>query len=381
MGGSIMSSMERIPVAGPSITDKEIAYVTAAVTDAWYSRAGEPVAAFEAAFAAYVDREHAAALPTCTAGLHLALAALDIGEGDEVIVPDLTWIATSAPISYVGATPVFADVDPTSLCLTAESVEACLTPQTKAVIIVDLYGAMPDLAAIQRVTDRAGIVLIEDAAEAIGSTHGGAPSGSFGRISAFSFHGSKTLTTGEGGMLVSDDRELIDRINVLRDHGRAVGDRAFNNHEVAYKYKMSSLQAALGLAQLERVDELIDGKRALHRWYLDRLGDRDDLSLYTSDDPGVVWWMTSIQLDPDSGWDKDSLQVRLDSAGIDTRPVFRPLSSLPAYADQPQAAIARDRNTVAYRVSPYGLNLPSALSLGESDIDRVCSTLVEILGA
>jgi perosamine synthetase len=374
-----MTSLERIPVAGPSISETEIAYVTAAVTDAWYGRAGEPVAAFESAFASYVGRKHAAALPSCTAGLHLMLAASGIGPGDEVIVPDLTWIATSAPVSYVGATPVFADVDPRTLCITAESIEACLSSRSRAVIAVDLYGAMPDMTAIRLLADRAGLVLIEDAAEAVGSRFGHALSGSFGRASVFSFHGSKTMTTGEGGMLVTDDQQLIDRINVLRDHGRAVGDRAFNNHEVAFKYKMSSLQAALGLAQLERIDELIEKKRSLHRWYVERLTGRPDLSVYAVDDPGVVWWMTSIQLDPETGWDKDMLQERLSTAGIDSRPIFRPLSSLPAYADNQQSQVARERNIVAYQLSPYGLNLPSALSLTESHVDRVCSELEAIL--
>jgi perosamine synthetase len=373
--------VDRIPVAGPSITEKEIAYVTAAVTDAWYAHAGEPVARFEADFASFTGRNHAAALPSCTAGIHLALAALGIGPGDEVVVPDLTWIATSAPISYVGATPVFADVNAETLCLTAETIEACLSPRTRAVIVVDLYGAMPDMSAIQNLADREGFILIEDAAEAIGSTFQGAPAGSFGKLSVFSFHGSKTLTTGEGGMLVTDDPGLVERVNVLRDHGRAVGDRAFNNHEVAFKYKMSALQAALGLAQLERIEELIAKKRALHQWYRTRLEGRSDLAVYAAKDPGVVWWMTSVHLDPAAGWDKDSLQERLAGLGIDTRPVFRPLSSLAAYADEQQASIAQSRNEVAYRVSPYGLNLPSALSLTEADVDRVCTELISAVEA
>ncbi|MGY2874542.1 perosamine synthetase [Marmoricola sp. URHA0025 HA25] len=371
--------MDRIPVAGPSITEKEIAYVTAAVTDAWYAHAGGPIAQFESDFASFTGRSHAAALPSCTAGIHLALAALGIGPGDEVVVPDLTWIASSAPISYVGATPVFADVDAETLCLTAETIEACLSPRTRAVIVVDLYGAMPDMSAIQDLADREGFVVIEDAAEAIGSTYQGGPAGSFGQLSVFSFHGSKTLTTGEGGMLVTDDHALIERVNVLRDHGRAVGDRAFNNHEVAFKYKMTALQAALGLAQLERIDELTAKKRALHEWYRTRLEGRSDLSVYASRNPGVVWWMTSVQIDPAAGWDKDRLQERLANVGVDTRPLFRPLSSLAAYADEEQASIAQARNHVAYRVSPYGLNLPSALSLTETDVDRVCTELIGAL--
>jgi perosamine synthetase len=371
--------MRRIPVAGPSISDKEIAYVRDAVASAWYEDAGRPVALFEEAFAGYVGRTHAVSLPSCTAGLHLALSALGIGPTDEVIVPDLTWIATSAPVSYLGATPVFADVDPRTLCLTAATVDACVTSRTKAVIAVDLYGAMPEMDAIAALAERHGIALIEDAAEAIGSTLEGRRAGGFGTASVFSFHGSKTMTTGEGGMIVSDDAHLMERVNVLRDHGRRPGDRAFNNAEIAFKYKMSSLQAALGHAQLERIEELLQRKREIHGWYLERLGDRSDLRVWTSDNLGVVWWMVSIQLDSATGWDKDRLQSKLAESGIDTRPVFRPLSSLPAYGDHPQAEIARERNTAAYAVSPYGLNLPSALSLTEDDVDFVCRELVRVL--
>lgn len=371
--------MRRIPVAGPSITTQEINAVQEAVAHAWYQHAGEPVSAFERAFAQYVDRQHAAALPSCTAGIHLTLEALGIGPGDEVIVPDLTWIASAAPISYVGATPVFADVESETLCVTPASVAACVTERTKAVIVVDLYGAMPDLTQIEAVAAEVGAVMIEDAAEAVGSTYRGRRAGGFGTVSVFSFHGSKTMTTGEGGMLVCDDPQIIERVNVLRDHGRRPGDRAFNNAEVAYKYKMSSLQAALGHAQLKRIDDLLAMKRQIHQWYIDRLGGREDMRIYSGSNPGVVWWMVTLELDPACGWDKDTLQAELDRSGIDSRPVFRPLSSLPAYDGEPQAASARARNKVAYEVSPYGLNLPSALSLTEIEVDLVCSRVVDIL--
>jgi perosamine synthetase len=372
--------MQRIPVAGPWITEKEIQYVTEAVTTAWYEAAGEPVSRFETAFSQYVDRQVAIALPSCTAGLHLVLAALGVGAGDEVIVPDLTWIATSAPISYVGATAVFADVDPQSLCLTNSSVEACLTSRTKAVIAVDLYGAMPDMAGLQELADQHGIWLIEDAAEAIGSSFAGRKAGGFGCASVFSFHGSKTMTTGEGGMLVTDDVLLRDRIDVLRDHGRRPGDRAFNNSEVAFKYKMTSLQAALGLAQLERIEELLTRKREIYSWYSERMTGVPGLTLSTSSMPDeVVWWMVTAQVDPALGWDKDSLQEALSTAGIDSRPLFRPLSSLPAYVNTDEARAAKKRNRVAYASSPYGLNLPSALSLTEADVDRVCHELTHLV--
>jgi perosamine synthetase len=367
--------VNRIPVAGPSITDLEIEYVSAAAASSWYSEAGAPTTAFEHEFAAYVGRRHAVALPSCTAGIHLVLKALGIGPGDEVVVPDITWIATSAPISYVGATPVFADVDPDLLCVTPESVSACLTERTRAVIPVDLYGAIPDMDPLMELTSEHSIHVVEDAAEAIGSEVRGRRAGAFGVASVFSFHGSKTLTTGEGGMIVTDDEDLKDRVDVLRDHGRQPGDRAFENSEVAFKYKMSSLQAALGRAQLRRIDELLSRKREIWSWYASRLEGIDGVRLLRSDVPGIVWWMSTILIDEGLGFDKDDLQQRLDARGIDTRPVFRPLSSLPAYAAEPQAAAARARNSNAYRVSPRGLNLPSALSLTETDVDRVCREL------
>lgn len=372
--------MERIPVSGPSITPREISYVTDAVTNAWYGNANMYHERFEAAFAAYVGVPHAVALPSCTSAIHLALMALGVGPGDEVVVPDVTWIASAAPVSYVGATPVFADVDEHSWCISAESLERCITPRTRAVIPVDLYGNVPDMAAVLAVADRAGVPVVEDAAEAIGSEYHGRRAGSFGVAGVFSFHGSKTLTTGEGGMLVSDRDDLHRRVLFLRDHGRTPGDRMFHNTEVGWKYKMSSMQAALGLAQLERIDELVERKRQIFGWYRDRLQGIPGVTL-NHEAPGVknTYWMVSVILDPRYGVEKDELQRMMGDAGVDTRPFFRPLSSLPAYAHLPQAAEARERNEVSYRLSPWGLNLPSGLNLDEPTVDRVCQGLAGAL--
>src|SRR5579883_3458057 len=200
-------TMKRLPVAGPWITDKEVEYVADAARNAWYSDANLYNDRFERAFADYLGVRFAVTLPHCTAGLHLALLALGVGPGDEVIVPDVTWIASAAPITYVGATTVFADIDPETWCLSADSFERCITPRTKAVIPVDLYGGMPDWDAIRDVADRHKVAIIEDAAEAIGSEYHGRRAGSLGDVAAFSFHGSKTLTTGEPGMLLTDRRE------------------------------------------------------------------------------------------------------------------------------------------------------------------------------
>ena len=208
--------MERIPVTGPSISQREIDYATDAATHGWYDRAGEYPRRFETAFAEYIGVKHAVSLPSCTSGLHLALAALEIGSGDEVIVPDLTWIASAAPITYVGATPVFADVDEHTWCLRSESVRVCITENTKAILPVDLYGGVPDYAALRALADEHGLKIIEDAAEAIGSEFDGRKAGALGDVAAFSFHGSKTFTTGEGGMLVTDDDELHARVDASR---------------------------------------------------------------------------------------------------------------------------------------------------------------------
>ncbi len=374
------TEVKRIPVSGPSITEREIAYVTDAVTNAWYENANTYHGRFEAAFARHLGRRHAMALPSCTSAIHLALLVLGIGPGDEVIVPDATWIASAAPIDYVGATTVFADVDPVSWCLSAVSAKAAVTPRTRAMIPVDLYGGMPDMDTLERLAASAGIAIIEDAAEAIGAEYRKRPAGSFGRVSVFSFHGSKTLTTGEGGMLVTDDDELLARASVLRDHGRRPGDVSFFNREIAQKYKMSAMQAALGLAQLERVHELVARKREIFGWYFDRLGSVPGIAL-NAEPPDVrqAYWMVTVVPDERFGIGKRELIERLSERNIDARPFFYPLSSLPPYATRPEARGAAERNPAAYRLSATGVNLPSGLNLDEETVAYVCRQLIECL--
>lgn len=370
-----------LPVAGPSITEHEVELVAQAVRGAWYEHANDVTDHFERAFADYVGRRHAVSLPSCTSALHLSLAGLGIGPGDEVIVPDATWIASSAPISYVGATPVFVDVLPDTWCLDPTSVERSLTPKTRAVIAVDLYGGMPRFDELETLCEPRGIAIIEDAAEAIGSEYHDQPAGGFGVASTFSFHGSKTLTTGEGGMLVTDDDDLLARVLKLRDHGRRPGDVTFFNDEVAFKYKMSSLQAALGQAQLDRVEELVAGKRQIFAWYRDRLGDHPYLQL-NAEPMGTVnsYWMSTVVVDPAGGVTKEALAEQLLAAGISSRPFFHALSSLPAYAALPAAERARGANPVSRRLGRYGLNLPSALSLTEEDVDYASRHLLAVVG-
>ncbi|MFO0453456.1 MAG: DegT/DnrJ/EryC1/StrS family aminotransferase [Pseudomonadota bacterium] len=368
----------RIPVSGPWITDKEIAYVTEAAATAWYDKHNIFHERFERAFAEYSGRRHAMALPSCTAGIHLALAALGVGPGDEVIVPESTWIATAAPISYVGATPVFADVDPVSWCLSPDSFRKRITKHTRAVIPVDLYGGVPDWDELIDVAASHDVAIIEDAAEAFGSRWRSRPAGSFGVASVFSFHGSKTLTTGEGGMLLIDDDALHARVSFLRDHGRRPGDTMFMNEEVAFKYKMSSMQAALGLAQLERGDDLVRRKRQIFAWYRDRLEGVPGLRL-NAEPPGLfnTYWMVTALID---GLPKERALAELRGKGIDCRPFFSPLSSIPAYrALEPDPEAARRRAPVAYALGACGVNLPSGFNLDEAQVDYVCDAVRELI--
>jgi perosamine synthetase len=370
--------MDYIPIAGPSITQKEIGYVTDAVTNGWYTNAGHYQARFEAAFADYVGRQYALALPSCTAALHLSLLAAGVGRGDEVIVPESTWIGTAAPISYTGADPVFADIDSESWCLDVRSFKDRITSRTKAVIVVDLYGNLPKMDDVLGVAEQHNLIVIEDAAQAIGAEYKGSKAGSFGFASTFSFHGTKTLTTGEGGMLVTDKQEVYDRCRYLSDHGRAPG--MFWNTEIAYKYRMSGLQAALGLAQLERVEELVEFKRRLFDLYRQELSDLATVRL--NPDPEHVngtYWMVTVVVDPDLGITTEALMSALAEKGIATRPFFYPLSSLPAYGHLPGAASANQINPVAYGLAKSAVNLPSGYHMTEEKVRFVCRSLETVL--
>lgn len=373
--------MTRIPLAGPWITQKEIDAVAEAAKGAWYDGAYRYQQRFERAFADYVGVPFAVALPSCTSAIHLALVALGIRAGDEVIVPEITWIASAAPIIYVGASPVFADVDPKSWCLSAESLEACVTSRTKAVIPVDLYGNLPDMDAIRNIARRHGLSVIEDAAEAIGAEYQGRKAGSLGDIGVFSFHGSKTLTTGEGGMLLTNRQDLYERVKVLQDHGRRPGDKTYRVEEVAYKYQMSGLQAALGLAQLERIEELLARKREVFGWYRRHLDGVNGITLNdeASGTKSSYWLVTALLDRSVRDIPKEHVIERMNARQIDCRAFFYPLSSLPAFAHAPDAPRARQRNHVSYALSPYGINLPSALSLTEDTVAYVCQALRDVL--
>lgn len=367
----------KIYVSGPSITEKEEMYVLEAVKNAWYDDANIYNERFETILKEYIGRKYAISLPSCTSAIHLTLEALGIGYDDEVIIPDITWIATAAPIKYVGATPVFAEIDEMSWCLDGNKLEQYITPKTKAIITVDLYGNMPDYAQILDIAERYKIPVIEDSAEALGSSFREKKAGGFGVVSVFSFHGSKMLTTGEGGMLLTDNVQIYERCIKMRDHGRNTSlGKMFWNDEIGYKYKMSSMQAALGIAQMERIDELIERKTKIFISYYEKLKGIDGIRLneIPQENKSNYWMITIVWKSDIYNLTKEELMEYFKKNNIDTRPIFYPLSDLPPFENSNKI-----KNPIAEEISRYGINLPSDINISECEIDKVCSLLKRIL--
>ncbi|RYG65893.1 DegT/DnrJ/EryC1/StrS family aminotransferase, partial [bacterium] len=286
-----------ILTAGPSISARETSYVADAARNGWNREWSGYITRFEREFAAYVGRKHAIATSSCTGSLHLSLLALGIGPGDEVVVPEITWVATANAVMYCGATPVFCDVDRETWCMDPVSLERCITPRTKAVIPVHLYGHPADMRGIMPIARAYGLRVVEDAAPSIGAECDGARTGTFGDFASFSFQGAKLLVTGEGGMLVTDDDELYERAKSIADQGRDPS-RTFWIKELGWKYKMSNVQAALGLGQIERADELIEMKRRLFRWYEEDLAGVPGITLAREADYArSIYWMSSITVE------------------------------------------------------------------------------------
>ena len=363
-------------MAGPSITKHEEEIVLDAVRNGWYGKtAYYYVETFELEFAKYHNRKYALMTPNCTTSLHLLLAGLGIGEGDEVIAPDCTWVGSVAGITYQRATTVFADIDPIHWCLTPESIERAITPKTKAVIVVDLFGNMPDYDGIQVVCDKHNIILIEDAAEALGSVYKGVRAGKFGIGSTFSFHRTKTITTGEGGMLLLDDEKLYQRCKFLRDHGRQPG--TYFNTEVTFKYMPFNVQAALGYAQFQRIEELVEKKRWIWKGFGERLKNIPDILINPEPADGINGvWATALVFGESHNMTREKALNEIAKIGLPARPFFYPLTSLPAFNREVEG---REKNPVAYDVSSRGINLPCALNLTDDDLDRYSEGIYQIL--
>lgn len=372
----IRTPPKRIYASGPWITELETKMVHDALVNGAYDRPYHYVETFQNAFAGHHGRSHGIMTPNCTTAIHLLLAGLGIGPGDEVIAPELTWIGSTAGIKHVGAKTVFADVEADTWCMDARSLEARITPRTKAAIVVGLHGNMPDMAAIEEVTRRHGIHLIEDAAQSLGSTLHGRKAGAFGVASVFSFHRTKTLSTVEGGMMLTDDARLHERCMFLRDHGRS-SNVAYYNLEVAFKYIPTNLQAALGYAQLQRLDELVGKKRQILRWYREKLAGIPDIQLNPEPPGGVnAVWVPGLVFGRSLGITKQAALDHFARWGLPGRPFFYPLSSLPAYGE---ADRYRPLNPVAYDLTDRGIDLPSALNMTEEDADYVAECVHDLV--
>ena len=360
----------RIPYTKPSITDLEIRYATDAVANGWGDKCYDYIYRFEQAFREHLNVRHSIATSSCTGALHLGLAALGIGAGDEVIMADTNWIATAAPIMHLGAKPVFVDILADSWCLDPACVESAITPRTKAIVAVHLYGNLCEMEQLLAIGNKHGIPVIEDAAEALGSVYHGHRAGSMGRFGVFSFHGSKTLTTGEGGIFVTNDADLYERVLSLSNHGRVRGQvRQFWPDLIGYKYKMSNVQAAIGCGQIERVEELTARKREILAYYRNALAANPQIAL-NPEPVGRVngAWMPTAVFTPQSGVTREKLQSAFAADNIDARVFFYPLSTLPMF----EAGAA---GVLAQSISGRAINLPSYHDMTVTEQDRVISVL------
>ncbi len=360
-----------IPVTGPSITQKEIKYVVQAVEDGWNENYRKYIDLFEKSFAAYISRKYALATSSCTAALHLSYLALGLKKGDEVIVPNITWIASVEPLYWMGIKPIFADINFETWCIDPNDIQKKITKKTKAILAVDLYGSMPDMKSILKIAKRYNLKVIEDAAEAVGCKYYGTKAGSFGNVSCFSFHGSKTLVTGEGGMLLTNDRKIIEKARYFNDHCKDP-KKAFWNLDIGYKYKMSNFQAACGLAQLERIKELTEKKRKIFSWYKERLVDIPGIQL-NIEKPHTknTYWMVTVVFDKRYHINKEKLIEEFNKFNIQTRPFFYPLSSLPAIK-------CKVDTPVSFDISPRAINLPCGLDITEKQVNYICECLKKI---
>jgi perosamine synthetase len=358
-----------IPVAAPVLGEKELEYVTDCVRSGWVSSLGEYVRRFEREFAAYCGVRYGVATHNGTVALHLVLAALGIGPGDEVIVPTLTFVATGNAVAYTGATPIFVDSEPVTWNIDAALAAQAITPRTRAIIAVHLYGHPADMDPLRALADEHGLTLIEDAAEAHGARYKGRRTGSLGDVAVFSFYGNKIITTGEGGMVVTDDAALVERCYFLENQAKSK-ENPYWHAEIGYNYRMTNVQAALGVAQLERIEEFIAARLRTVAHYDVRLAEVAGITRPPCAEwADNVYWMYTILIEDGFGLDRDTLMARLRQRGIETRPVFYPLHCLPMYDRGQKLPIAEE-------IARKGLNLPSGSALTPEQVDAVCDALI-----
>ena len=352
----------KYPVYQPSLNGNEKKYVNECLDSTWISGKGKFIDKFEKDFAKYIGSNHAAGVCNGTVALHLALEALGIGEGDEVIVPTLTYVASVNAITYTGAKPVFVDSLESTWQIDPEDVKEKITSKTKAIICVHLYGHPCEMKSLVEICEKHGLFLVEDCAEAIGSQYDGKHVGVFGDVATFSFYGNKTITTGEGGMVTTNDETLYERIIHLKGQGLAKY-REYWHDTIGYNYRMTNICAAIGLAQLERINSIIEKKIEIAKWYREEF--KESNFEFHIETKNVVhsYWMCTILLPMDV--DRRELKEYLLNNGIETRPMFYPVHTMPIYAQK------YEKHKAAEALARRGINLPSYPGLKKTDIQEI----------
>jgi len=363
---------EFIPVSAPALVGNEKAYVMDCLETSWISSNGKYIELFETAFAGFSGTRHALSCCNGTVALHLALLALGVQPGDEVLVPTLTYVATANAVAYCGARPVLIDSEAESWNMDPERLEEAITARTRGIVVVHLYGHPADMDAILDVARRHGLFVVEDAAEAHGACYKGRQVGAFGDIATFSFYGNKIISTGEGGMVCTNDDALAQRVRLYKGQGQDPA-RRFWFPQVGYNYRMTNIEAAIGLAQLEQVDWHIARRRIVAGWYRQRLQGWPGI-VFSPEKADVqnVYWLSSVLLPPEV--DRDAVMQRMLASGVETRPFFYPMHVMPVYRQERAYPVAE-------RLARCGINLPSYALLQEEQVATVVEALAAALAA
>lgn len=366
----------KIPVCAPEIGEKEVEYVSKCIRSGWISSIGEYVAAFEERFARYCGCKFGVATNSGTTALHLALATLDVKEGDEVTIPTFTMIATPNAIAYTGAKPVLVDSEPSTWNIDVSRLGEKITRRTKAIMPIHTYGHPSDMNPILEMAKEHDLYVIEDAAEAHGAEYFGRRTGSLGDVGCFSFYANKIITTGEGGMLVTNNEEIAEKARWLGAHAFGRHGKHFYHEALGFNYRMSALEASLGLAQLERIDEFVSKRRNNAKLYNSFLSEIKGKVTLPPEAPWAknVYWMYSILIEESFGISRNELMKRLEQQGIETRTFFYPVHVQPIYASQFNPA----DYPVADALSRKGINLPSGNNLAPSEVEQVCECIINL---
>jgi len=372
-----MSGIERtnmnklIPISQPSITQKEIDYVTDAIKSGWVSSLGKYIDEFEEKFAKFCNTKYALATSNGTTALHLTLVSLGITKNDEIIIPDFTFVATASAVKYIGAKVVTVDINEDTLCIDPKAIEKAITSKTKAIIPVHLYGHPANMEDINKIAKKYNLFVVEDAAEAHGATVNGKKVGGLGDAGIFSFYGNKIMTSGEGGMITTNDETLYNKMKLLRDHAMSKTKRYWHE-EVGFNYRMTNLQAALGVAQFDRIDELLAKKKEIFDWYEEYLQDVPNIKLNIQRESYKnVYWMICIEIIGFNEDKRDNLIKKLKEKGIDSRPFFYPVSDMPMYE--------KSNTPITHKVYQRGINLPSYFDIKKDEVEYIATMFVSII--